>query len=90
MVYFADVEEAKCVLRFKQTHSVTLVQWWLHTNCSKEALVRKCINNWQKSFAETSCICAKKKNLGRQPSDETVECVHALFLYSPQDIHKAG
>jgi hypothetical protein len=36
--YFTDVEEAKCVLQFKQNHSVTLVQLWFRIKYSKEAL----------------------------------------------------
>jgi hypothetical protein len=46
--------------------------------------VRENPHKWHKSFAETGCICAKKKNLSRRPIDETVERVHALFLHSLQ------
>jgi hypothetical protein len=50
----------------------------------KEAPTRKSIEKWHKLFAETGCISAKKNNLCRQPSDETVECVCATFLRSLQ------
>jgi hypothetical protein len=42
--------------------SVTLVQWWFHTHYGKETPMRKSVYKWHKSFAETCCICAKKKN----------------------------
>jgi hypothetical protein len=38
--------------------------------------------NWHKSFVETLCICANKKNSSRRRSDETVEGVRASFLCS--------
>jgi hypothetical protein len=85
MAYFTDVEKAKCVLQFEQNHSATLVQRWFHTNYGKEAPTRKSIYKWHKSFAETGCIYAKKKNSGRQPSGETVERVRASFIRSLQN-----
>jgi hypothetical protein len=72
MAYFTDVEEAKCLLQFEQNHSATSVQRWFYANYGKEAPTRKSIYKWQKSFAETGYICAKKKNSGRRPSGETV------------------
>jgi hypothetical protein len=39
---------------------------------------------WHKSFAETGCICAKKNNSARRPSDETVEYVSESFILIPQ------
>jgi hypothetical protein len=58
-------------------------------NYGAEALMRKSIYKWHKSFAEIGCISAKKKTWGRRPTDETVECVRALFLHSAE-IHKVG
>jgi hypothetical protein len=65
MAYFTNVEKAKCVLQFKKNHSAALAQWWFHMNYSKEAYTRKSTYKWHKSFAETGCICAKKKNSSR-------------------------
>jgi hypothetical protein len=73
-----------CVLQFEQNHSATLVQRWFHTNYGKEAPTRKSIYKWHKSFAETGCICAKKKNSGIQLSGKTAERVRVSFLRSPQ------
>jgi hypothetical protein len=77
-------KKAKYVLQFEQNHSATLVQRWFQTNYGKEAPTRKSIYKWHKSFAETSCICAKKKNSGRRPIGETVESVRESFFRSPQ------
>jgi hypothetical protein len=71
-------------LQFEQNYSATLVQRWFHTNFGKEAPTRKSIYEWHKLFAETGCICAKKKNSGGRPIGETVERVRASFLRSPQ------
>jgi hypothetical protein len=71
MACFTDVEKAKCMLHFEQNHSAPLVQWWFHTKCGKESPTRKSVYKCHKSFVETGCICAKRKNSGRRPSDET-------------------
>jgi hypothetical protein len=84
MVYFTDVEKAKYVLQFKQNHSATQVQRWFRKNYGKEAPTSKSIYKWHKSFDKTGCICAKKKNSGRRPSDETAERVLAPSVRSPQ------
>jgi transposase len=53
-------------------------------NYGKAAPTRKSTYKWHNSFAETGCICAKKKNSGRRPSGETEESIRASFLRSPQ------
>jgi hypothetical protein len=66
MVYFTNVEKEKCVLPFKQNHSSTLVQWWVHMDYGKEAHMRKSIYKWHKLFAETGCICDKRNSMATQ------------------------
>jgi hypothetical protein len=53
-------KKAKCVLQLQQNHSATLVLFG--TNYGRQAPTRKSIYKWHKSFAETGCICANKKN----------------------------
>jgi hypothetical protein len=84
MAYFTDVERAKRALQFKQNHSATMIQGWFRTYYYDETRTLKSIHKCHKSFAETGCICAKKKNSGRWLSDETVKHVRASFLCYPQ------
>jgi hypothetical protein len=58
------------------------IQHWSHTNYGEQASMGKSIYNCH-MFAETDCVCGKKK-MSRHPSDKTVKKVCGAFLHSPQ------
>jgi hypothetical protein len=61
IVYFSDVEKAKCVLQFKQNHSMTLVQQFFHTIMVKKHLQEILFTSSTNHLLKMVAFCAKKK-----------------------------
>jgi hypothetical protein len=79
----AQVEKAKCVIWFVETHSATTVQRIYRNTYRKVPPTRESIYAWRKQFEEIGCLC-KAKSPGRpRVADYTVEAVRRSYMRSP-------
>jgi hypothetical protein len=78
-----QVEKAKCVIWFIETHSATTVLRLYRNTHRKVPPTRKIIYAWRKQFEETGCLC-KGKSPGRpRVADDSVGAVRRSYMRSP-------
>jgi hypothetical protein len=78
-----QVEKAKCVIWFIETHSATTVLRLYRNTHRKVPPTRKSIYVWRKQFEETGCL-RKGKSPGRpRVADDSVGAVRRSYMRSP-------
>jgi hypothetical protein len=78
-----QVEKAKCIIWFIETHSVTTLQRLYRNTYRKVPPTMKNIYAWRKQFEETGCLCKGKSPARPRVADDTVEAVRRSYMRSP-------